>query len=247
MQWVLDLKKKCKFNEVDIVYTLQMDVYSKEKEMRQAKADGNLSLHYKRKNEIEETESLLAELRKDMFYYCDALPYENLNVLGAKYFRDQKEELSDFEYDIAIENADPTRAMKPFYPDLTPIHFYKKLHDFDPNLPLIIALDYQHAIVPLVATQYARLPDEVYSTLNFIQSMHVLGPEGIEDVINMFCKVFKAHSTRVVYYVFDQTAIGRSPAGRTFKEIVIDTLTNNQWNVTDIYMGELIDRDWETY
>lgn len=241
LHWILDKKNLCNQEHVDIVYTLQMEVYKKEKEMLQAKSENKMSLYYQRKNEIEEYEAILCEMRKDLVHYCDALPYENLDVLGGKYFRDQERDLSKFEYDVAIENKNPDKAMVPFYPDLAPIHFYKHRYDVDLNLPLIIALDYQHAIVPLCATQYNRLPDAVYNTLNWKQSMHVLGPQGIEDVINLFCETFKHHSTKVVYYVHDQTAIGRSPAGKTFKEIVVDTLTNNHWNVTDIYMGDTPD------
>ncbi|MEP7375544.1 MAG: hypothetical protein ABI675_19520 [Chitinophagaceae bacterium] len=241
--WVLDKKKECNQSHVDIVYTMQLEVYRLEKEMDAARRDNNINVYYDRKRTIKEYETVLNEMRKDLVYYCDALPYENIDVLGGKYYRDQKRDLTTYEYDVAIENKDPDKAIKPFYPDLVDQIFYEDPFDYDPNLPLIIALDYQFSIVPLCATQYKQLNDSAYTTLNFIQSFHVLEPEGIEAVVDKFCKAFETHGTKVVYYTFDQTAIGRSLHGKSFKEIVIDCLTKNNWSVTDIYMGDTPDHD----
>lgn len=243
IHWVLDKKKECNQEHVDIVYTMQLKVYELEKERDQAKRDNKTKLYYEKKKEIEEYEDALNEMRKDLVYYCDALPYENIDVLGGKYYRDQKRDLSTYEYDVAIENKDPDKAIKPFYPDLNEQHYYEDPFDCDPNKPLIIALDYQYSIIPLCVSQYNQLSDSAYTTLNFIQSLHVLEPLGIEAVLNLFCEKYKHHATKVVYYTFDQTAIGRSPHGKTFKDIVIDHLTTNGWSVTDVYMGDTPDHE----
>jgi hypothetical protein len=54
----------------------------------------------------------MREKRMDLVYYSDALPYENFENLGEKYFRDQKRDLSAYEYEVAIENKDPDKSPK---------------------------------------------------------------------------------------------------------------------------------------
>ncbi len=97
---------------MDIVYALQMSVFEKERELEACTSE---STQYRKQQEIDEIEALLRQLRMDLVYYCDALPYEKLEVLGEKYFQDQKRDLSKYEYEVAIESMDPDKAIEPFY------------------------------------------------------------------------------------------------------------------------------------
>ncbi|MGN6293754.1 MAG: hypothetical protein ACTHMV_13505 [Chitinophagaceae bacterium] len=237
--WVLRKKDTIDQQKVDIVYTLQMEIFRLQQESKDLSRDRR----YEADKKIRHIESILLELRKDLVYYCDALPYENIEILGEKYYRDQKRDLPTYEYEVAIENKDPDRAIKPFYPDFSEDHFYNTREIYDPNLPLIIALDYQYSITPIGAAQYFPLDGSPYSTVNIVNSLHTLHPAGMIAALDAFCDRHKDHATKIVYYVYDQTAIGRNPYGTTFKDTVIDHLTLAGWVVIDIYMGDTPDHD----
>lgn len=238
--WILNKKAEVNQKHVDIIYTYQLYVLQLQELLDKTKSDSKI---YKIKKQIEHFEKRMNLLRKDLVYYSDALPYENLEVLGEKYFRDLKRDMTTFEYNIAIENKDPDLAEKPFYPDLNANHFYKSTSDYNPNKPLIIALDYQFSISPLCVAQCDSLEGSPYSTLNFIQSFHALFPHGITAVVKEFCEYYKDYPDKHVIYIYDQTAIGRSPHGKSFKDLVIENLEANGWTVSEVYTGDPPDHD----
>lgn len=240
IQWLLKKKKEVDWKKIDIVYTLSLEYIKLSTELQQCKSnDGK----YRAKAKLIEIERTLNHLRKDLVYYSDALPYENLEVLGEKYFRDQKRELTEYEYEVAIENKDPNRSITPFYPDLGKVHFYQSKSDYNPNRSLIIALDYQFKITPVVTAQFGRLPGSPYTTLNFLSSLHSLHPQGMEAAMSSWCDLHETHPTKIVYYIYDHTAIGRSPWGKTFKDFVVNYLISRAWSVIEVYTGEAPDHD----
>lgn len=238
--WVLRKKDEVNHELVDVVYSLQLLVFEKQQELEQSNSE---STRYRKQQEIDEIEELLRVLRTDLVYYCDALPYENKEVLGEKYFRDQKRDLTKFEYEVAIENKDPDRAITPYYPTLGEHHYYVSSTDYNPNKSLIIALDYQFRITPIVTAQFDRLNDSPYTTLNFIHSLHTLYPDDMEAALKLWADEFESHPDKIVYYIYDQTAIGRSPHGKTFKDIVYDYLATRGWAVIEVYTGDTPDHD----
>jgi hypothetical protein len=240
IRWMLDQRKEVNQEDVDIIYTLQLEVLRLQKEIDELSSNEAI---YKRQKMIRVCQEVMTEKRKDLVYFSDALPYENMENLGEKYFRDLKRDLSAYEYEIAIENKDPNRAVTPFYADLSKQHFYKRSNDYNPNKALIITLDYQFSITPLVCAQFDRLDGSPYTTLNFIQSMHSLHPESIDATCKKFCDAFEDHIGKDVYYIYNHTAIGRSPYGTTFKDSVIKYMEGRGWNVVEVYTGDAPDHD----
>lgn len=257
LTWVLNKKAEVNHEAVNIIYTLQLEslrlqqvVKAIDDEITQKTLEEKYEecavlekQKTSNKKKIDDYEERMRKRRMDLIYYSDALPYENIEQLGEKYFRDLRRDLTKYEYDIAIENKDPDKAMKPFYPDLNDEHYYESKVDCNPNVPLIIALDYQYMISPVVVAQYDQLPDSAYKTLNFIRSLHTLYPHGIADAIKLFCETFEHYPSRHVMYVFDSTAIGRSPHGKTFMDLVHDNLILHGWTYTDIFTGDTPDHD----
>lgn len=238
--WVLNKKAEMNQNYVDIIYTLEMRII----ELKQAHA---IATTEKEKagihKEISRLKALTRPLQMDLIYYCDALPYENIDNLGEKYFRDLRRDLTPYEYKVAIENKDPNTAPVPFYPDLNADHFYKSKIEYNPNKPLIIAMDYQFSISPICIAQLDELEESVYTTLNFVSSVYTLHPLGLAAAVEQFCKLFQHHPTKHVYYVYDHTAIGRSPWSKTFKDLVCETLNKCDWSVTELFTGDAPDHD----
>lgn len=240
IHWVLAKKKEANQEDADIIYTLQLEVMRLQEELEHVKSNEAI---YDRLKKIEKYEAVMNEKRMDLVYYSDALPYENYDNLGEKYFRDLKRDLTKYEYEVAIENKDPDKAVTPFYPDLLPVHFYDSKSDCDPNKALIIALDYQFSITPVAEAQFGRLNGSPYTTLNFVKSLHKLHPEGIRGAIKAWCDERKAHNLKLVHYLYNHTAIGRSPYGTTFKDLVVESLAQEGWSVIEHYMGDAPDHD----
>jgi hypothetical protein len=240
IQWLLNKKKDIEWQKVEDVYALALEEQRLIKEMQQFRSNETI---YRYKNRIFEISRLLTAMRKELVYYSDAQPYENLEVLGEKFYRDLKRDLTAYEYEVAIENKDPDRAVTPYYPDLGKHHYYKSSSDCNPNKSLIIALDYQFKITPIVTAQFDRLNGSPYTSLNFIKSLHSLHPDGMEAALKKWCDEFEKHPMKVVYYIFDHTAIGRSPWGKTFKDLVVTYLASRGWAVIETFTGDAPDHD----
>src|SRR5436190_5545249 len=135
LTWVLNKKAEVNHESVNIIYTLAVEVLRLKEEMPTLTND---TAKYKAQRKIDEYEERMRRRQMDLIYYSDALPYENINVLGDKYYRDLKRDLTKYEYEVAIENKDPDKAIVPFYPDLNDEHFYESKIECNPNRPLII-------------------------------------------------------------------------------------------------------------
>jgi len=61
------------------------------------------------------------------------------------------------KYSISVENKDPNKAEHSFYPELNhTIHYYSNDNDTLKGTSLIIALDYNWHITPMVVGQFGQ-------------------------------------------------------------------------------------------
>jgi hypothetical protein len=242
IKWLLN-KKRIAADEavIDAIVTLQLQVYQLEQKINNATSEATKYYYNCQKEKIE---AWLNKVRMDLIFYCDGIPYENIDNLGIRYYRDQKRELTDYEYRIAILNEDPDSVENAFYPALNKQqHYYSLTNDIDTYRPLAIALDYNWRIVPMVVGQAGILPGNEVSTFNIVAGLHTLRDGGIVETCKAFDKQFGAHQCKTVQFCYDQTAIGKSPAGKAFYQIVIDTLTSLGWNVMQAYIGPATEHD----
>jgi hypothetical protein len=177
-------------------------------------------------------QQMVDNVRKDLVYVSEASTEENRDILGDKYFEDQKQDSSENEYNIAIRNMDPERVDNPFYQQLASHNFYSTINDVDPASPLIIAPDYQWRVSPIVTAQIQG------DKLRFVYSNHTLHPKGLRDAIDEWVHHFRNHPTKTVYYVFDKTAVGKSPNADPYYKTVQERLSYHGWNCVLTYMGE---------
>jgi hypothetical protein len=106
------------------------------------------------------------------------------------------------------------------------------------NKPFIIAADYQHSVSPLPLCQISKLPGSEKDSLNYIDEMYTLAPQGLEDAVQKFCDKYKGHQNKKVFYVYDQTATGKRNDAVEYYKIVINTLRKNKWRVISIYTAQ---------
>lgn len=237
VKWILKKKKLVNQPAVDIVYTLQMQIFEWEQQMQQYSSTETI---YKFKNKIEAYEQKLQRLRKNLIYYADMLPYENSEIRDEFFFkRARLISKSEYVYNVAYLNHDPDKVEHTFYPTFTKNNKYKSRHDYDTTLPIVGAMDYNYAISPLPIVQINRIPNGIFETLNFIDYMYELYPLGMEDVLKAFCKKYERHENKEFHYVFDHTAIGKFTRKSNDHDLFIETLEENGWDVVEHYIGKI--------
>lgn len=237
ISWLLAKKHLSNEKKIKAITTLAIEIIKLEEKV---KATNSTHQQYKYLHQIKPLADLLQRARRELVFYSDAAPYENLNNLGEKYFRDLKRDLTAYEYSISVENKDPDKAEHSFYPALTPEQHYHTIdHDIDKGMPLIIALDYNWRITPMVVAQFGKLPGRAYTTFNMVAAIHTLHPSGgIELTVNAFTEYFKLHANKHVFFIYDHTAVGKRPDGATFAKIVCSALQSAGWSFTECYMGQ---------
>lgn len=233
IEWMLKKRDLVKPDIIKAVIAMQLSIYELEGLPFTTEEE-----YDKRNAQIKRYEKLLITIRKSLVYVSEASTEENRDILGDKYFADQKENSTDIEYDVAIGNKDPDKVENWFYPKLAERHYYNGLNDVDPNKALIIACDYQWRISPVVTAQYGILPGKKDISLNFVHSCHVLHPDGLPEAITKWANHFKNHNNKIVYYTYDKTAVGKNPVGKSFYEVVSTCLRAHGWRVVLSNMGE---------
>lgn len=231
VQWMMNKRSLMKPEVIKSVLAMQIKLTEL---MDEYATTANASVHKR----IMSMSSLLNQVRQRLVFVSEASAEENRKILGDKFFDDQKQDSTGTEYDIAILNEDPDRVENPFYQSLSEHNFYTDQYDCHPDQPLIIACDYQWRISPIVTAQYGILPNAKSISLNFIDSNHTLAPDNLLDAIDEWANIHKHHHNKLVYYLFDKTAVGKNPTNKPFFESVIERLTIHGWNVAPINMGE---------
>lgn len=245
IKWLQDNKKLMNQKLIDAVIRMQVELLNLQEEQEQYSSTRTI---YKYQSRIIELENKLNRIRKELVFVSDADPYENLINVGEKYFRDLKRDLSKLEFDVAILNKDPDRVEFTFYPGYIPeIHNYKIKDDICLTKPITVALDYQWRITPLVAAQFHQLPGSEYTTLNIISAIDSLDEQrgGIDSTVDLFCKQMREYGYvfNRVNYVYDHTAIGKSPANDPFFILVQKAFIRNGWLVNLIYIAQASEHD----
>jgi hypothetical protein len=178
-------------------------------------------------------------LRRDMVYVSEAKAIDNVKNLGKKWFFDKKRMMSEYEFNVAIDNQDPSMAAQGFYPGLSAHNLYEDNigSDYKEDKPFFIAMDYQHSISPMTVSQVHTLPWETKPSINFINEFYSLHPRGLEDTIYDFCNKYTFHKSKVVYYIYDHTAVGDRVSAKPVKDIVVSTFRQKGWAVVECYTG----------
>lgn len=158
--------------------------------------------------------------------------------MGQQWLDDKKKSMKAYDFKIAIQNRDPTRPEDGFYPDYDEqIHNHSEMMDYNPHAPLIIAPDYQHSVSPLSIAQITKMPGAEKPSLNYVNALDTMPPDGLKACIELFCTTYANHSNKLVYYVYDQTATGKRTDEIQYYISVIQVLKAHRWHVVEVYTG----------
>lgn len=237
VKWILDKRKNNDWKLINTIITLQLAVneeferYFKAGKKKQTELKASIIVKL----------NILNQLRKDLVYVCEFSALENINNLGGeKWLRDKiRNSKSDYDFQVTYLNMDPDKPEESFYPDFDEnVHGYYDNEDIEANMPFIITADYQHSVAPIPISQISTRNGKAIKGLWTVDEVYTLAPEGLSDAVRLFCKRYKAHGKKLVYYTFDHTAIGKRVEADEYYKIVSKTLRSEGWATVEIYMRE---------
>lgn len=238
IKWLLKKRDLVNKKKVDITIALQVELNA----LKQQYNGVGVNKKQQLKPQIHAIETRLSILRANLVYVGEISADDVRPILGDKWYNDKRRNASNHVWNVAFLNKDPDRPGEAFYPAWDAAkHTYNTqgtTDDIDPTKPFIIALDYQHTVAPLPIAQIGKLPGNDIATLNFVDEVYTLYPEGLRKAVTNFCERHKNHPTRAVYYPYDHTAVGKRVDANEYYKIVADELRSNGWSVYLVYLGE---------
>jgi hypothetical protein len=249
-RWLLDKVNGMNKQAVNDIWQLQLVKY---KLTHNLLPKANKGYQKELLKQIEVIDAEMNDLRKGLLYYHEASTIANIHAVGLEYIKQQFLQTSEFRFDTQILNIKPMRLADGFYPDfdeeyhgyfseeasyfdnleidyLNPKFDCRKDKDLDPNQPLHISLDYNRRMYPLEVGQVYN--DEV----RVINSLQVLYPGKVKDVVKLFTEYYKPHPRKFVMYWYDQTATSEQRETRLCDD-VIAALRSAGWIVQPMYIG----------
>lgn len=251
IQWLLNKRSLVNQNKVNIVLSLAI-------EERRLKEEYNTATKTRQKElkvDIFAIETRLAILRSNMVYVSEINANDVRPILGNKWYKDKERNTKERDWNNIYLNIDPSRPAELFYPSFDEkIHTYTDPVDIIKTEPFIISSDYQHTVAPIPIAQISQLHNQSSPTLNFVDEVYTLHPKGLRDAVALFCEKHKYHDFKLVYYVFDHTAVSARVDADVVSQIIVDELEKHGWDVVQVYTGQAPDHyqkhndtvDWMT-
>lgn len=235
IHWLLEKRKLHDEETASAILFLQMEVNALSLKLTEAEE----SMAHKIRAEIRNLTAMINRMRENLVYFGEANAIDNLINLSPKYIENMRRSLTLHEFEIAILNKDPQRAERGFYPERNDKHvYYEPQMDDDVTKPLIITMDWQASITPVVVCQVNDKVVKGVRTLNFINNFYVKWPHGIPHVIQQLCEHYKKRLCKEVVFMYDHTAIGRQNKGSNYSEDVVAAFRKHGWAVDERYMGK---------
>ena len=249
--WILDKQKEMDPELVMMVkyYRTKLWEYEHKRDITEATRQNAIRAYTKNLNEL---------VRNGTFFgMWNAI--DNIEILGEQWIEEQRRNLPPILFNSSILNLRPKGSANGFYSSLNErIHYYEAENnsylesvgysknikagcisdgDISPDVPLVIAIDYNAAINSMVTCQLVGKPDK--QVFNTLRSSFVKTPRKLVDLVNDWCDYYSEHPRRDLVYYFDATAVGaKADTTDSFSDIVIRTLEHRGWNVEAKYMGQ---------
>lgn len=209
------------------------------------------------RTKLRRLDRMINQLRAGATYYREYSSVENVQLLGEKYLRDMKRDLTPLTFQTSILCRKIGIAKDGFYSSMKEGHKYNASDfeyldtlgfdynpaaldsradkDVDPFAPICIGMDYNANINWIVAGQ----PDERLGRLNVIKSFFVKFERKIPALISDFCNYYASHHNKTVVFYYDSTALGQNYAVNRidFRYTVINEFERHGWVVIAIPLG----------
>jgi hypothetical protein len=252
-EWVYELEKQHDGETASIILAVQheMQVLSQELEICKSKRRSKQI-----EREIDGYLDDINELRKGLHYVSRASTLDNVHALGLKVLQNLKSQLNPYEFALSVLNKKPDKSENAFYHLLNDErHGY-----YAPNVDWIDALDNKvrekdcrwdgdlvmHSPLELgcdynKAINWVTIGQEKEDTFDLINSMYVLKPHKIKNLVDKFDKYYKYKKevNNTVIFHYDHTAVGENAKDDiSFADEWMNCLSEKGWNVVPNYIGK---------
>lgn len=218
-------------------------------------AEGCATPHDRRLLHILERDIRL--LRSRAVYYRTFSSLENIAVLGEDFIRRQKRDLPPLLFQTSILCLPVKYVKDGFYSSMNASHVYSPEAngaldglewtkaavtpdvlidaDYNPELPLMIAFDYNANINWMVVGQ----ADEEAGVLRTINSFYVKYDRKLPELVDDFAAYYRRIKNRDIVFYFDSTALGSNYAvnSEDFKAVIVRRLEKHGFKVRPVYLG----------
>lgn len=210
----------------------------------------------------------LNRLRSMAVYYKECSSIENIELIGEKYIRQMKRDLTPLTFRTSILCERIGVSVDGFYSNFTDNHLYDASDmnfldeiwensivnhedagldlnsqnadaDINPNLPICIGMDYNANINWIVAGQPTG------RRLNVIRSFYVKYTRKLIELVTDFCSYYSSHRCKEIIFYHDSTALGQNyfVNDRDIRAVVIETFEKFGWLVTPVFIGSPMRHD----
>ncbi|MBD3627598.1 hypothetical protein [Cyclobacterium sp.] len=248
--WVYDIESDSNNEIASIILAVQKEITDLKKEYLTASKRRKAQIQ----KEIGGYEDDINTLRIGLNYVSRASTADNVHALGIKVIENYKEQLTPFEFSLSVLNRKPDKPENSFYHllDEEKHGYYAPNNEFIDGLtgrtekdcrfdadlvwemPLELGCDYNSAI------NWVTIGQEKDATYDIINSLFVLKPKKIKDLVADFDKYYR-HKKKVnntIIYNFDHTAVGEdAKSDISFADEWITELSKKGWNVMENYIG----------
>lgn len=188
----------------------------------------------------------LAKVEPDDYFYMESTTYDNIHVLGEKSIARMKKTMTQNTWDIEIMNKKHRKAEKCFY-----YSFNDNIHLVDPQYEygeddllgiftvgmkninsremLNLSFDFSGWFSGFTLWQEKIKYNETIEYMH--DAMYVTEDQGVNDLIDMFCKKYLSHQEKFVKIWGEPRGHDRTAFGRTLYQQVEDRLRHHGWGV----------------
>lgn len=257
--WFLNYEKQMDPEVIETIRGLVYESWRVREKIREFAAKG-VAPPPKLLEYLRETDRDLNRLRYTATYYKEYSSIENLELLGEKYIRQMKRDLTPLAFQTQILCRRIGMAKDGFYSCMSEDHLYtaddmRALdrmgweveesaldsaidRDLDPDSPICIGMDYNANINWIVAGQPKG------GRLNVLRSFYTKYERKIPELVADFCRHYMRQRMKRVVFYYDATAIGRNAANpTTYHSVVRDSFSACGWEVEDVYIGQPMRHD----
>lgn len=254
--WFLEYEKKMDKRVIKAIEAGVYEQWRQKQKIMELREKGIEPPDYLR-NYLRRLDRMINQLRSTATYYREYSSVENVQLLGEKYLRDMKRDLTPLTFQTSIMCKKIGIAKDGFYSSMKEGHKYNASdfeyldtlgfdfdpsamdsradRDVDPFAPICIGMDYNANINWIVAGQ----PDERLGQLKVLKSFFVKFERKIPALVQDFCSYYVHHHNKTVVFYYDSTAIGQNYAVNRvdFRYTIIDEFEKRGWTVVAVPLG----------
>ena len=257
-RWVLDYQKQVDYQTVNDIMKLQRFKYDKQEAQKKVKSKRDYDELQKLINEID---THIDEMRKDLVFVGKASTLDNIHALGIKALKNLRRNLSPFEWDISVLNIELKEIINCFYRSIDKDkHGYSNAIDYDYvdtlsgkvirnwrwdkdldyNQPLIIAMDCNNVHN---CKGVMQIQGNIAKIINYKYMISEIGnPTTHEDLAIWIANYYKGYPKNEIIFVYNNTMIAGEKNGLPSKASEVHYIfRSNGFKVNMVYLGQAME------